>query len=68
MRFRAIGKAAIQGTKQIGKTLTAMSDSPDKRVRSKLAEVNAGQSSQQEKRKQVKVSDQSLGLDNSKLH
>lgn len=74
VRFIAIGKAAIQGTKQIGKTLTAMSDSPDKRGRGKLAEVNAVQFSQrdqrqrQSKRKSVmKATDQSLGLDTSKF-
>lgn len=74
VRFKAIGKAAIQGTKQIGKTLTAMSDSPDKRGRGKLAEVNAAQHTQQKKRKRkskrkstAKATDQSLGLDTSKL-
>lgn len=74
VRFKAIGKAAIQGTKQIGKTLTAMSDSPDKRGRGKLAEVNAAQFSEREKRKRkskrqsvVKATDQSLGLDTSEL-
>ncbi|CAJ1965882.1 unnamed protein product [Cylindrotheca closterium] len=72
VRFRAIGKAAIQGTKQIGKTLTAMSDSPDKRGRGKLAEIKDAQFSQREKRKRkskrksvVKEKDQSLGLDTS---
>eukprot|EP00980_Cylindrotheca_fusiformis_P021401 scaffold8259_cov143-Cylindrotheca_fusiformis.AAC.19 len=72
VRFKAIGKAAIKGTKQIGKTLTAMSDSPDKRGRGKLAEVNAAQFQQREKRKRkakgkqtVTVTDESLGLDTS---
>lgn len=75
VRFKAIGKAAIKGTKQIGKTLTAMSDSPDKRGRGKLAEVNAAQFQQREKRKRkakgkqaISVSDESLGLDTSEFH
>ena len=74
VRFKAIGKAAIQGTKQIGKTLTAMSDSPDKRGRGKLAEIKDARFSQREKRKRkskrksvVKETDQSLGLDTSKF-
>ena len=70
VRFKSIGKAAIKGTKQIGKTLTAMSDSPDKRGRGKLAQVNATQFQQQEKRKRkdkgrrsVTVAEESLGLE-----
>ena len=70
VRFKSIGKAAIKGTKQIGKTLTAMSDSPDKRGRGKLAQVNATQFQQREKRKRkdkgrrsVTVSEESLGLE-----
>jgi hypothetical protein len=65
----------MKGTKQIGKTLTAMSDSPDKRGRGKLAEVNAAQFHQREKRKRkakgkqaVTVTDESLGLDTSEFH
>jgi hypothetical protein len=75
VRFKDIGKAAMKGTKQIGKTLTAMSDSPDKRGRGKLAEVNAAQFHQREKRKRkakgkqaVTVTDESLGLDTSEFH
>ena len=75
VRFKSIGKAAIKGAMQIGGTLTAMSDSPDKRGRGKLAQVNAAQFQQREKRKRkekgkkaVTVLDESLGLDTGEFN
>lgn len=70
-RFKSLGKAALKGTKQIGKTLTAISDSPDRRAQGRLAQVQASQFTQRHKRKQwnqtpVLASD-SLGLDGGKL-
>lgn len=69
VRLKGIGKVAIKGTKQIGRTLTAISDSPDKRVQRK---VNEAQYNQREKRKQktkrrrsITVSDESLGFDDT---
>lgn len=71
VRIKSIGKAAIKGAKQIGGTLTAISDTADKRGRGKLAQVNAAQFQQRgEKRKRkekdkkaVAAIDESLGLD-----
>lgn len=60
----------MKGTKQIGKTLTAISDSPDKRAQGRLAQVNTPQFyNRQNRRDRVKyhqttiVSHDSLGLD-----
>jgi hypothetical protein len=41
--FKSIGKAVTKGTKKIGKTLTTMADSPDKRGQGRLAQVNQPQ-------------------------
>lgn len=69
-RFKSIGKAALKGTKQIGKTLTAISDSPDRRAQGRLAQVSAPQFYNRQNRKdkarkpQVNVmAHDSLGLD-----
>ena len=66
--------AALNGTKQIGKTLTAISDSPDRRGQGRLAKINARQLYSREIRKnkhsQVESSStayhESLGLENGK--
>lgn len=42
-RFKTIGKAVTKGTKQIGKTLTNLADSPDKRAQERLAKINTPQ-------------------------
>lgn len=71
-RFKSIGKAALKGTKQIGKTLTAISDSPDRRAQGRLAQVHASQFTQRHKRKEKGrnqrgvLSNESLGLDGGK--
>jgi hypothetical protein len=43
--LKSIGKAVTKGTKQIGKTLTAISDSPDRRGRGRLQMVQHKQPS-----------------------
>lgn len=43
VRFKTIGKAVTKGTKQIGKTLTNLADSPDKRAQERLAKINTPQ-------------------------
>jgi hypothetical protein len=53
--LKAIGIAALKGTKQIGKTLTAISDSPDRRGQGRLAKINARQSNARENRKSKKL-------------
>lgn len=72
-RFKSIGKAALKGTKQIGKTLTAISDSPDRRGQGRLAQVNAPQFYNRQNRKDKtnnphanQVPHGSLGLDTGK--
>lgn len=72
MGFKKIGKAAIKGTKQIGKTLTAMSDSPDKRGQLGMAKAintqHYSRENHKEKAKQSKlVEDGDLGLDTGKI-
>lgn len=69
-RFKSIGKAALKGTKQIGKTLTAISDSPDKRGQGRLAQISAPQFyNRQQRNDKLKyqhataLSNESLGLD-----
>jgi hypothetical protein len=62
----------MKGTKQIGKTLTAISDSPDKRGQGRMNKVKNPQFSSRENRKdkgkQTKmVPDSDLGLDTGKL-
>jgi hypothetical protein len=70
--FKSIGKAVTKGSKKIGKTLTTMADSPDKRGQGRLAQVNTPQfynrDIRKDKAKQTKlVADGSLGLDTGKL-
>ena len=66
--FKSIGKAVKMGTKQIGKTMTAISESPDKRGQGRIGQVTALQSysrdNRKDKRNQHHVSfEGSLGLD-----
>lgn len=41
--MKSIGKAVSKGTQQIGKTLTNLADSPDKRAQERLAKINTPQ-------------------------
>lgn len=67
--------AALNGTKQIGKTLTAISDSPDRRGQGRLAKINARQLYSRENRKNknthvdpsIAAYNESLGLENGKI-
>jgi hypothetical protein len=66
--FKSIGKAVKKGTKHIGKTMTAISDSPDKRGQGMVGQVTAPQfynrENRKDKRKQLHVTvEGSLGLD-----
>jgi len=66
--FKKIGKAALKGTKHIGKTLTAISDSPDRRGQGRVAQLNTPQFYSRENRKEkgkkvMKVAGASMGLD-----
>lgn len=66
--LKSLGKAVTKGTKQIGKTLTNLADSPDKRAQERLAKINTPQFYDWEKRKgnvkeQDKLLDGSLGMD-----
>lgn len=60
-----------KGTKQIGKTLTAISDSPDKRAQGLLSQVHARQfyhrQNRREKAKQLKIAKQGKQPDSSRL-
>ena len=72
MRFKSLGKAVTKGTKQIGKTLTTISDSPDKRGRDRIAHASAPQLSGRENWKDMSnqinaVPDGDLGLDTGKF-
>lgn len=75
-RLRSIGKAALKGTKKIGKTLTAMSESPDRRGQGRMAKIKAPQMYEREKNRVTRktrtnqtgaTSHASLGLENGKL-
>lgn len=70
--LKSIGKAAMKGTKKIGKTLTAISDSPDKRGQGRMAKVKNPQFHSRENRKDKGkhtkvISDSDLGFDTGKL-
>ena len=51
IRLKSIGKAVSKGTKQIGKTLTNLTESPDKRAQERLAKVQTPQFYGRSKRK-----------------
>lgn len=67
--MKTIGKAVTKGTKQIGKTLTNLADSPDKRAQERLAKIHAPQFYDRSTRKgnikdvALKSNENSLGLD-----
>jgi hypothetical protein len=70
--MKSIGKVVTKGTKQIGKTLTTMSDSPNKRGQSRLSQIQNPQFRKSEARKEKKkttkmVEGSSLGLDTGKF-
>jgi hypothetical protein len=72
VRLKSLGKAVTKGTKQIGKTLTNLADSPDKRAQERLAKINTPQFYDWEKRKgnvthQGALLEGSLGMDTGKL-
>eukprot|EP00934_Nitzschia_sp_Nitz4_P002078 Nitzschia sp. Nitz4//scaffold140_size61219//29533//49080//NITZ4_006440-RA/size61219-augustus-gene-0.64-mRNA-1//-1//CDS//3329536227//2078//frame0 len=70
VRLKDIGKAALKGTKHIGKTLTSMSNTSDRRGQGKLAHVSAPQfynrQNKRDKARMVHTTGQqgSLGTDN----
>ncbi len=72
VRLKSIGKVVSKGTQQIGKTLTNLADSPDKRAQGRLAKVNTPQFYDREARKgNIKnagtvANDGSLGMDTGK--
>jgi hypothetical protein len=68
-RFKSIGKAVTKGTQQIGKTLTILADSPDKRAQERLAKIHTPQFYERSARKGnlkdvgPSFDDGSLGMD-----
>jgi hypothetical protein len=54
VRLKSIGKAVTKGTKKIGKTLTTMAESPDKRGQERFAKINAPQFYEKEKKGNLK--------------
>jgi hypothetical protein len=70
--MKSIGKVVTKGTKQIGKTLTTMSDSPNKRGQSRMNHIQNPQFRKSEARKEKKkttkmVAGSSLGLDTGRF-
>lgn len=73
--LKSIGKVVTKGTKQIGKTLTAIAESPDKRGQGRLflmqnPQFSNRRSSAKTKKgrsKNVQVEGSVLGLDTGKL-
>ena len=72
VRLKTIGKAVTKGTKQIGKTLTNLADSPDKRAQERLAKIHTPQFYDKSTRKgNIKdvaptSNENSMGLDTGK--
>ena len=70
--LKSFGKAVTKGTKKIGRTLTTIADSPDKRAQERVAKVVTPKAKKRRQRKgNVKhmrsAQNESLGLDIGKF-
>lgn len=68
--LKSIGKAVSKGTKKIGKTLTTLADSPDKRAKQRVAKMATPKAKGGRKRRGNNFkqrSSSSLGLDIGKF-
>ena len=71
--LKSIGKAVTKGTKKIGRTLTTIADTPDKRAQERLAKVVSPKTKKHKRKNgsgkhaRRSVENESLGLDIGKF-